>query len=64
MASSISEACQYYEIFQNQGFKKCAVVTSYEPGALRTEDREYAIYQRMLDGKATEDFEREAKKKF
>jgi len=64
VASSISEACQYYEIFQAQGFSKCAVVTSYEPGALTTEDREYAIYQRMLNGKATEDFEREAKKKF
>ncbi|MDD5593158.1 MAG: type I restriction endonuclease subunit R [Candidatus Margulisbacteria bacterium] len=64
VASSIYEACRYYEIFQNQGFTKCAVVTSYEPGALNTEDREYAIYQRMLGGKTTEGFEREAKKKF
>ena len=32
VASSIYEACQYYEIFQAQGFTKCAVVTSYEPG--------------------------------
>lgn len=64
VASSIYEACQYYEIFQAQGLKKCAVVTSYEPGALNTEDREYGIYQKMLGGKTTEDFEREVKKKF
>ena len=64
VTSSISEACRYYEIFQQQGFTKCAVVTSYEPGALNTADREYAIYQKMLNGKTTEDFEREAKEKF
>lgn len=49
VASSIYEACQYYDIFQNKGFKNCAIVTSYEAGALNTEDREYAIYQKMLD---------------
>ena len=64
VASSISEACRYYELFQTHGLSKCAVVTSYEPGALNTQDREYGIYQRMLAGKSTEDFEREAKKKF
>lgn len=64
VASSIYEACQYYDIFQRQGFSKCAVITSYEPGALQTEDREYAIYQKMLNGKSTEDFERDAKKAF
>jgi len=64
VASSIYEACQYYEIFQTQGFTKCAVVTSYEPGAINTEDREYAIYQKMLGGDTTEDFERDVKKKF
>ena len=64
VASSIYEACQYYEIFQAQGFTKCAVVTSYEPGALSTDTREYAIYQKMLNSKSTEDFEKEVKKKF
>ena len=64
VASSIYEACQYYEIFQAQGLTKCAVVTSYEPGALNTDDREYAIYQKMLNRQTTEDFERDAKKKF
>ncbi len=64
VASSIYEACQYYEIFQAQAFTKCAVVTSYEPGALSTETREYAVYQKMLEGKDTETFEKEVKKKF
>lgn len=64
VASSIYEACQYYEIFQAQGFTKCAVVTSYEPGALSTDTREYAVYQKMLEGKDTETFEKEIKKKF
>ena len=64
VASSIYEACRYYEIFQQHGFTKCAAVTSYEPGALNTEDREYAIYQKMLGGKSVEDFERDVKKDF
>jgi type I restriction enzyme R subunit len=34
VASSIYEACKYYELFQKTGFKgKCAVVTSYNPQA-------------------------------
>ena len=31
VASSIYEACKYYNIFQSLGFKKCAVVSSYVP---------------------------------
>lgn len=76
VAGSVYEACQYYEIFQNKGFKKCAVISSYEPyaGSLRTEavsDEEdteafikYDIYKKMLDGKAVEDFESEVKQLF
>lgn len=64
VASSIYEACQYYEIFQSQGLTKCAVVTSYEPGALNTNDREYGIYQKMLNGKKPDNFEKEVKEKF
>ena len=74
VASSIYEACQYYDTFQTQGFEKCAVITSYEPNALDTESREYAIYQKMLDKyrplersseeTETEAFERIIKKKF
>lgn len=74
IASSIYEACQYYRIFQTQGFSKCAVVTSYEPGALSTESPEYAIYEEMLNkhrplekksGESdTDAFERLIKKRF
>ena len=41
VASSIYEACRYYERFQNTPFKgRCAVVTSYNPNAtdITTED--------------------------
>jgi len=76
VAGSVYSACKYYEIFQQIGFKKCAIITSYEPqaGDLRTDtvsDEEetetfekYEIYQKMLDGKSVEDFESEAKRKF
>ncbi len=76
IASSVYSACQYYEVFQNKGFKKCAIISSYAPktGDLRTEavsDEEetevfakYEIYKKMLDGQSVEDFEAEAKRKF
>ncbi len=72
---SIYEACRYYEIFQNFGFKKCAIITSFEPNANSTKGEEtgegetekieqYQIYQTMLAGKNREDFEKAAKKQF
>ena len=76
VAGSVYSACKYYEIFQQIGFKKCAIITSYEPqaGDLRTDtvsaDEEtetfekYDIYQKMLGGQSVEDFEKEAKRKF
>lgn len=76
VAGSIYQACRYYELFQNAGFKKCAIVTSYSPntsdirGTTTGEDlnaeelQEYEIYQKMLDGKNPEDFEDDAKKMF
>ncbi len=76
VAGSVYAACKYYEIFQQIGFKKCAIITSYEPqaGDLRTDtvsdDEEtetfekYEIYQKMLGGQSVEDFEKEAKRKF
>ena len=76
VAGSIYEACKYYELFQTKGFKKCAIVTSYTPsindvkGETTGEDidteniEKYEIYQKMLDGKAPEDFEEEVKKQF
>ncbi len=65
IASSIYEACQYYKMFQDRGYlTKCAVITSYEPGALDTASSEYQIYTKMLNGKSTKDFEDNAKKMF
>lgn len=49
VASSIHEACQYYELFQQNQFSKCAVVTSYGMDALSTDTNTYATYQRMLE---------------
>ena len=76
VASSIYEACKYYELFQKHGLKKCAIVTSYSPGVDKikgettsTEEEtenimKYEVYQKMLDGKDPETFEEEVKKKF
>ena len=38
VADGIPTACKYYEIFQQMGFKKCAIISSYTPnkGELRT----------------------------
>lgn len=39
VADDILTACKYYELFQQKNFRKCAVISSYEPnvGDLRTE---------------------------
>ena len=67
VADSIYSACKYYELFQNLGFRKCAVISSYTPqaGELRTdtvsddEDTEtfekYSIYRRMIGIEETDD---------
>ena len=31
VSSSVYNACKYYELFQNAGFKECAIITSYNP---------------------------------
>ena len=76
VSGSIYEACKYYELFQNSGLKKCAIVTSYTPtvydikGESTGEDsptdklKKYEVYIKMLDGKDPETFEDEVKKKF
>lgn len=76
VSGSIYESCKYYEIFQNKGLKKCAIITSYEPSitdvrgesvdedSLTDKLKKYEVYQKMLDGKTTENFEEEVKKKF
>jgi len=76
VAGSIYEACKYYEIFQKNGLKKCAIITSYNShiSAIKGETvsmdedtdniLKYETYQKMLDGKDQEAFETEVKKKF
>lgn len=60
VADGIYTACKYYEIFQQRGLKKCAIISSYspQPGNLRTETvsaeeetqafEKYDIYLKML----------------
>lgn len=77
VASSIYQACKFYELFQDTELKgKCAIVTSYEPSAgdIRTETvddgknteaiEQYEIYMKMLNGKDPKEFEKEVKEKF
>ncbi|WP_322354272.1 HsdR family type I site-specific deoxyribonuclease [Dehalococcoides sp.] len=77
VASSIYEACRYFELFQKTELKdKCAIVTSYNPATkdITTEDtgagteteREfiYNLYKSLLGNKSTEKYEDEAKAKF
>jgi len=76
VAGSIYEACKYYELFQANGFKKCAIISSYRPNIndikgestgedKATEDKyKYEIYTKMLNGKDPEKFEEDIKKQF
>ncbi|MCH7400067.1 HsdR family type I site-specific deoxyribonuclease [Belliella sp. DSM 107340] len=75
VSSSVHQACKYYELFQSNDFKHCAIITSYEPhhGDIKGEETgegltdklmKYEVYTKMLNGKSTEDFEAEAKAKF
>ena len=76
VSGSIYQACRYYEIFQQKGFKKCAIITSYNPTvqSIKNENtgeegiteklKQYEIYNQMLGGKSVEDFEKEVKNKF
>lgn len=75
VASSIYEAYKYYNIFQNAGFTKCAVISSYDPrssdiagedsgeGATEKLDQ-YNTCKAMLNGKTHEEFEKYVKDKF
>lgn len=77
VSGSIYQACKYYEFFQQTELKdKCAIITSYSPNisdikgesvsdnAVTEKLKQYDIYMKMLNGKDTETFEDEAKKKF
>lgn len=76
VASSIYQACRYYELFQDAGFPRCAIITSYNAttqsikGESTGEDKatekleQYEIYQKMLQGKNPDTFEEEVKQQF
>jgi len=63
VASSIYEACRYWEIFQAKGFVKCAIVSSYTPyiadikgeedGEFTLSDKQkiYEVYEKMWNKK-------------
>ena len=60
VAYDILTACKYFDIFQQMGFKKCAIISSYTPqaGSLRTDTvstdentdafEKYQIYRKMV----------------
>lgn len=77
IASSIYEACRYYDLFQSTELKgRCGIVTSYNPLTrdITTEDtgenteteKEYVYntYKALLGEKSTETYEDEIKEKF
>jgi len=75
VSGSIYQACKFYELFLAHGFEKCAIITSYKPsiadikgedsGEGQTEQlRKFEIYNKMLNGKDVERFEKEVKEKF
>jgi len=76
VSGSIYQACKLYELFLKHEFNKCAIVTSYVPnitdrkgettgdGQLSDRLSKYKIYKQMLNGKTTEEFEKEVKRKF
>ena len=74
VSGSIYEACKFYELFEQTELNgKCAIVTSYRPspndikgeGENLTERlRQYETYNRMLNGKEPEAFEKEVKERF
>lgn len=75
VSGSIYQACRYYELFQQSKLKECAIITSYQPhhGDIKGEETgegttekllKYEVYQKMLDGRDAETFEKEVKVKF
>ena len=76
VSGSVYQACKFYELFQSAGLKECAIITSYQPhhadikGESTGEEAptekllKYKVYQKMLKGKTTEEFEAAAKARF
>jgi len=66
VSDSIFNACKYYELFQNAGLKKCAIITSFSPTYADIKGEEtgegntdkilqYKIYKKMLGDYFNED---------
>jgi len=76
VSGSIYQACKYYELFQQAGFTKCVIITSYDPSpsdikgentgeeALTEKLKQYKIYKDMLGKQSAEEFETAVKKTF
>ena len=76
VCASIYQACKFHELFDQTDLAgKCAIVTSYRPSpadikgeesgeGLTEKLRQYAIYNKMLNGQEAEAFEKAVKKKF
>ena len=76
VTNSVHQACKLYQMFEATPLSgEVAIVSSYRPNAqdVKGEDagegqtealEKHDIYQRMLNGKSAEDFEREAKERF
>ena len=76
IASSIYEACKYYKLFTDNGFTRCAIITSYSADISEikgeatgeskdTENRfKYTVYEKMLAGMNLNDFESKVKEQF
>lgn len=76
ISGSIYQACKFYELFRDTPLKdKCAIITSYKPApadikgeetglGLTERLRQYAIYEKMLNGQDPEQFETDVRKKF
>ena len=76
VAGSIYEACRYWKIFNEKGFKKCAVISSFEPKEANVStatidpdspseaEEKNNIYKEMLCGKTQAEYEKEKKTEF
>lgn len=76
VADDIYTACRYYKLFLDNGFDKCAIITSFSgditeikgeaTGEARATEAKfkYDIYQQMLGGKDIKTFETDAKDMF
>ncbi len=65
VAGSIYQACRYYDIFQKNSFKKCAIITSYDGNinsikgeTIGTEEETEAEYMHDVYNKMLEDYDK------